>query len=117
MDACPNIGGREIKRRTVFGYIGLSLTLLLIAYVVLFNDSEYLKGLIFITSLSTIIPFMEARSETCIVNAYYGVKNMGTKYQREEDMGLLKVQRKNSILIILKGILTCIVITGLMFYV
>lgn len=117
MEACPNIGGREIRRRTVFGYIGLSLTLVLILYVVLFNGPTYLKGLIFITSLSTIIPFMEARSETCIVNAYFGVKNMGTKYQKEKDMKTLKAQQKDSISIMVKGTLVSIIITTLIFYV
>ena len=117
MEACPNIGGREIRRRIVFGYIGLSLTLVLILYVVLFNGPTYLKGLIFITSLSTIIPFMEARNETCIVNAYFGVKNMGAKYQKEKDMKILKAQQKDSISIMVKGTLVSIIITTLIFYV
>ena len=43
MEACPNIGGREIRRRIVFGYIGLSLTLVLILYVVLFNGPTTLN--------------------------------------------------------------------------
>ena len=117
MDACPNIAGREIKRRIIFGYIGLIMTLLVIGYVLLFDTNIYLHVLIFFTSMSMIVPFLEVKSEICIVNAFLGLKNMGQKYQKEQDAGYLKIQRKTSVRIILKSILISLAITLIIFYV
>jgi len=105
MDACPNIAGREIRRRITFGYIGLIMTLLVIGYVLFFESNIYLHVLIFFTSMSVAVPFFEVKSETCIVNAFAGLKNMGQKYQKEYDADYLKIQRKTSVNIILKSML------------
>ena len=117
MNACPNIAGREIKRRITFGYIGLIMTLLVIGYVLFFESNIYLHVLIFFTSMSMAVPFFEVKSETCIVNAFLGLKNMGQKYQKEHDAGYLKIQRKTSFRIILKSILISLAITLIIFYV
>ena len=117
MDACPNIAGREIKRRITFGYIGLIMTLLVIGYVLFFDAHIYLHMLIFFTSMFMIVPFLEVKSETCIVNAFLGLKNMGQKYQKEHDAGYLKIQRKNSLSIILKSLLISFSLTIIIFYV
>ena len=117
MDACPNIAGREIKRRITFGYIGLIMTLLVIGYVLFFDANIYLHVFIFFTSMSLVVPFLEVKSETCIVNAFLGLKNMGQKYQKEHDLGYLKIQRKTSFRIILKSILISLAITLIIFYV
>ena len=117
MEACPNIAGREIKRRITFGYIGLIMTLLVVGYVLFFDANVYIHMLIFFTSISMIVPFLEVKSETCIVNAFLGLKNMGQKYQKEHDTGYLKIQRKTSIYIIIKSILISCGLTILIFYV
>ena len=117
MEVCPNIAGREIKRRITFGYIGLILTLLVIGYVLFFDANIYLQVLIFFTSMSMVVPFLEVKSETCIVNAFLGLKNMGQKYQKEHDRDYLKIQRKASFRIILKSIFISIIITVVFFYV
>ena len=117
MDACPNIAGREIKRRITFGYIGLIMTLLVIGYVLFFESNNYLHVLIFFTSMSMAVPFFEVKSETCIVNAFLGLKNMGQKYQKEHDAGYLKIQRKTSFSIILKSILISFGLAIIIFYV
>ena len=117
MEACPNIAGREIKRRITFGYIGFIMTVLITGYIIFFDANFYVKGLIFFTSMSMAIPFFEVRSETCIVNALLGLKNMGQKYQKEHDAGYLKIQRKISIGIIIKSILISCVLTVINFYV
>ena len=82
MNACPNIAGREIKRRITFGYIGLIMTLLVIGYVLFFDANIYLHVLIFFTSMSMAVPFFEVKSETCIVNAFLGLKNMRKLYKK-----------------------------------
>jgi len=115
METCPNIGGRELKRRLVYGYVCLVLTLVIVAYVLLFQGSIYLRGAVFLTSLCAIVPLIEARDETCVVNAYLGIKNLGTKYEREKDKGFLNIQRKNSISIIMKAVLYSTLITIMMF--
>ena len=117
MEACPNIAGREIKRRITFGYIGCVMTVLAIGYIFFFDTNIYLNGLIFFTSMSMVIPFLEVKSETCIVNAFLGLKNMGQKYQKEHDRDYLKIQRKASFRIILKSIFISIIITVVFFYV
>tara|TARA_Y100000591_G_scaffold107653_1_gene91606 strand:+ start:404 stop:757 length:354 start_codon:yes stop_codon:yes gene_type:complete len=117
MDTCPNIAGREIKRRITFGYIGLIMTLLVIGYVFFFEANIYLQVLIFFTSMSMVVPFLEVKSEICIVNAFLGLKNMGQKYQKEHDAGYLKIQRKTSFNIILRSILISFALTLITFYV
>ena len=117
MEACPNIAGREIKRRITFGYIGCVMTVLAIGYIFFFDTNIYLNGLIFFTSMSMVIPFLEVKSETCIVNAFLGLKNLGQKYQKEHDGASLKIQRNTSLIILLKSILIPCVITIVVFYV
>ena len=117
MEACPNIAGREIKRRITFGYIGFIMTVLVTGYVLFFDANIYLNGLIFFTSMSMVIPFLEVKSETCIVNAFLGLKNMGQKYQKEHDTGYLEIQRKISLIIIAKSLLISFGLTIIIFYV
>ena len=117
MKACPNIAGREIKRRITFGYIGFIVTILVTCYILLFDANNYVKGLTFFTSMSMAVPFFEVKSETCIVNALLGLKNMGQKYQKEHEAAYLKIQRKTSISIIIKSILISCGLTILIFYV
>ena len=117
MEACPNIAGREIKRRITFGYIGLIMTILVTCYILFFDANFYLKGLIFFTSMSMAIPFLEVKSETCIVNAFLGLKNMGKEYQKEHNAGYLKIQRKTSLNIIIKSILISCGLTIIILYV
>ena len=117
MKACPNIAGREIKRRIRLGYIGLILTLLVIGYILFFDANIYLQVLIFFTSMSMVVPFLEVKSETCIVNAFLGLKNMGQEYQKEHDADYLKIQRKTSLNIIVKSILISFGLTIIIFYV
>ena len=117
METCPNIAGREIKRRITFGYIGLFMTLLVIGYVFFIDGNIYLQGLIFFTSMSMVVPFLEVKSETCIVNAFLGLKNMGQEYQKEHDADYLKIQRKTSLSIIVKSILISFGLTIITFYV
>ena len=69
------------------------------------------------TTMSMTIPLLEVKSETCVVNAFLGLKNMGEKYQRESDTDALKLQRSHSIKIIIQGIAISLIITGLSFYV
>ena len=115
MSSCVNIAGREIKRRQNFGYIGILLTIMTVFYFLSFEHIYYLRSLVFLPSLLMTVPLLEARSETCIVNAILGLKNMGEKYEREKDSESLRHQKKESIMIIIKGILISLLITGLMF--
>ena len=63
------------------------------------------------------ITFFEAWDKTCIINAYYGLKNLGKKNQRERDYNSLNIQRIQSSKIILKGIITAIVTTVITYFV
>ena len=67
--------------------------------------------------MSMAIPFFEVKSETCIVYAFLGLKNMGQKYQKEHDAGYLEIQRKISLSIIVKSLLISCGLTIFIFYV
>ena len=116
MDSCPNIGGGEIRRRLFMGYFGLILTIAVIVFTIIFNPGQ-LRGLVFFPALLMNITFFEARDKTCIINAYFGVKNLGQKNQRERDFNSLKIQRSQSAKIILKGIITAAVTTVITYFV
>ena len=116
MNSCPNIGGREINRRMYIGYLGLFLTFCFFAYVLIFTPG-YIRCLVFFPALMSIISFLEVKEKTCIVNAYFGIKNMGEKYERERDTVFLKKQRSMSLLLTLKGIIIALGITGTIYLV
>ncbi len=111
MKACPNIAGREVKRRKNFTYFGIILTLLTIAITLYQQYEGILRALVFIPAMSMIIPLLEVRSKTCIVNAFLGLKNMGHKYEKEKNEDFLKEQRKESLKLVAKGIFLSSLIT------
>ena len=116
MERCPNIGGGEIRRRLSMGYLGLILTIAFIVFTIIFNPGQ-LRGLVFFPALLMGITFFEARDKTCIINAYFGIKNLGQKNQREKDLNSLIIQRTQSVKIIIKSIITAGVITVITYFV
>ena len=112
MNACPNIAGREIKRRKNFTYVGSFLTILTILFTNYQGYEGFSRALVFFPAMLMMIPLLEARSKTCIVNAYLNLKNMGYKYEKEIDKDSLKVQRKESLKLIFKGSLISLVLTA-----
>ena len=110
MESCPNIGGGEIRRRLFMGYFGLILTIAVIVFTIIFNPGQ-LRALVFLPALLMGITFFEAWDKTCIINAYFGIKNLGQKNQRERDFNSLIIQRTQSVKIIIKSIITAGVIT------
>ena len=78
MESCPNIAGGEIRRRLNIGYIGLALTIVTIAYIIIIKQDR-LRFIVFFPAILMTITFFEAWDKTCIVNAYFGIKNMGEK--------------------------------------
>ena len=115
MQSCPNIGRREVRRRLNIGYFSLFLTIATVLYIV--NNNGQLWYLVFFPSLVMGIVLFEAIDKTCIVNAYFGIKYMGKKKQRERNFDFLKVQRFKSLIIIVKGIITAIAITAIIYYI
>ena len=63
------------------------------------------------------ITFFEALDKTCIINAYFGIKNLGEKNQREREIISLKIQRTQSVKINLKSIITAVVTTVITYFV
>ena len=113
MQSCPNIGGREVRRRLYISYFSLVLTIATILYIFIYSDGQQ-RVLIFFPSLVMGIVLFEALDRTCIVNAYLGIKNMGKK-TREKNFNFLKVQRLKSLIIIVKGFITAIIITVIIY--
>ena len=116
MESCPNIGGGEIRRRLFMGYLGLILTTAVTVFIIIFNPGQ-LRALVFFPALLMGITFFEAWDKTCIINAYFGIKNLGEKNQRERDIISLKIQRTQSVKIILKSIITAVVTTVITYFV
>ena len=116
MESCPNIGGKEIRKRWVTGYISLAITLLFFIYIII-NDICLLRILIFFPSVVMAIALLEALYKTCIVNAFFGIKNMGQKNKRERDLDFLKVQRSKSLVITLKGTIIALIISLLAYFI
>ena len=116
MESCPNIGGGEIRRRLFMGYFGLILTIAVIVFTIIFNPGQ-LRALVFLPALLMGITFFEAWDKTCIINAYFGIKNLGQKNQREKDLNSLIIQRTQSVKIIIKSIITAGVITVITYFV
>jgi hypothetical protein len=63
------------------------------------------------------ITFFEALDKTCIINSYFGIKNLGEKNQREREIISLKIQRTQSVKINLKSIITAVVTTVITYFV
>ena len=78
MQSCPNIGDREVRRRLHISYFSLVLTIATILYIFIYSDGQQ-RVLVFFPSLVMGIVLFEALDRTCIVNAYFGLKNMGKK--------------------------------------
>ncbi len=116
MESCPNIGGGEIRRRLSIGYLSLILTIAVIVFTIIFNPGQ-LRALVFLPALLMGITFFEAWDKTCIINAYFGIKNLGQKNQREKDLNSLIIQRTQSVKIIIKSIITAGVITVITYFV
>lgn len=116
MESCPNIGGGEIRRRLSMGYLSLILTIAVIVFTIIFNPGQ-LRALVFLPALLMGITFFEAWDKTCIINAYFGIKNLGQKNQREKDLNSLIIQRTQSVKIIIKSIITAGVITVITYFV
>ena len=116
MESCPNIGGGEIRRRLFMGYLGLILTIAVIVFTIIINPGQ-LRALVFFPALLMGITFFEAWDKTCIINAYFGIKNLGQKNQRERDLNSLIIQRTQSVKIIIKSIITAGVITVIIYFV
>ena len=108
---CPNIGGNEIKKRRIFAYLGFfaaMATLIVNFYIYPFRVFYYA---IFIILSGMLLTFFEVREETCIVNAFIGVKNMGHKFQRVDDKDSLWTQRKISFRIIITTLMLSSLVT------
>ena len=116
MNSCPNIARKEIRKRLMIGYIGLFATIATILCILLF-DQGHLWYLVFFPAILTTVTFFEVLDKTCIVYAYLGIKNMGEKYQREKESDFLKVQRLQSLKIIMKALVTALLITGIVYLV
>ena len=81
-----------------------------------FNPGQ-LRALVFFPALLMGITFFESWDKTCIINAYFGIKNLGKKNQRERDLNSLIIQRTQSVKIIIKSIITAGVITVIIYFV
>jgi|TARA_B110000263_G_scaffold97410_1_gene85114 hypothetical protein len=112
VEACPNIGVKEIRMRRNFTLLGMVATLTTI-FVILYFNFQQLAFLIFFPAFGTGVVLFETLDKTCIVYAFMGIKNMGLNYEKERNSLFLKSQQTKSILIILKGSLVASILTYL----
>tara|TARA_Y100001970_G_scaffold172215_1_gene210531 strand:- start:285 stop:665 length:381 start_codon:yes stop_codon:yes gene_type:complete len=107
---CPNIGGAQVlmrKTASIFGAIITLFTIVIISYYKLYSYNF----IILIISFGTGVTIFETLDKTCIVYAFYKIKNIDSKYEKERNDFNLTNQRKKSVSIILKGFLFSILTT------
>ena len=106
---CPNIGGTQVLMRKIASIFGVIITLFTILIIIYYNLYAY-NFIILIFSFGTGVTIFETLDKTCIVYAFYKIKNIDSKYEKERNDFNLKTQRKKSVSIILKGFLFAIAI-------
>ena len=107
---CPNIGGAQILMRKIASIFGVIITLFTIFIVTYYNLYAY-NFIILIISFGTGVTIFETLDKTCIVYAFYKIKNIDSKFEKERNYFNLTTQRKTSVSIILKGSLFALVNT------
>tara|TARA_S200000501_G_scaffold73009_1_gene64956 strand:+ start:24603 stop:24953 length:351 start_codon:yes stop_codon:yes gene_type:complete len=112
MNACPNINGKEVRMRLRIGYLSTFVALVFIAYSIITNLGIW-RLLVFLPAATASIVIFEVIEKTCVVYSVIGVKNMGEKYQKEDSLNALKIQRAKSLFIMIKGALLGVIITAL----
>ena len=99
---CPNIGGAQVLMRKIASIFGVIITLFTIFIITYYNLYAY-NFIILIISFGTGVTIFETLDKTCIVFAFYKIKNIDSKFEKERNYFNLTTQRKTSVSIILKG--------------
>ena len=107
---CPNIGGAQVLMRKIASIFGVIITLFTILIIIYYNLYAY-NFIILIISFGTGVTIFETLDKTCIVYAFYKIKNIDSKFEKERNYFNLTTQRKTSVSIILKGFLFALVTT------
>jgi len=107
---CPNIGGAQVLMRKIASIFGVIITLFTIVIITYYNLYAY-NFIILIISFGTGVTIFETLDKTCIVYAFYKIKNIDSKFEKEQNYFNLTTQRKASASIILKGFLFALVTT------
>ena len=107
---CPNIGGSQVFTRKIVSILGLGITLFTIFFITYFELYAY-NFIILIISFGTGVTIFETLDKTCIVYAFYKIKNIDSKFEKERNSFNLITQRKKSVSIILKGFFFALIFT------
>ena len=107
---CPNIGGTQVLMRKIASIFGVIITLFTILIIIYYNLYAY-NFIILIFSFGTGVTIFETLDKTCLVYAFYKIKNIDSKYEKERNDFNLTTQRRKSISIILKGCLLALATT------
>ena len=107
---CPNIGGAQVLMRKIASIFGAIITLFTIVIISYYKLYSY-NFIILIVSFGAGVTTFETLDKTCIVYAFYKIKNVNSKYEKERNAFNLTNQRKKSVSIILKGFLFAILTT------
>jgi len=107
---CPNIGGSQVLMRKIASILGIGIILFTI-FIINFYKLYFYNFIILIISFGTGVTIFETLDKTCIVYTFYKIKNIDSKFEKERNYFNLSIQRKKSVLIILKGFLFALVTT------
>ena len=110
LTSCPNIGGAQVLMRKIASVFGMILTLFSILIITHYNLYTY-NFIILIISFGTGVTIFETLDKTCIVYAFYKIKNTNSKYEKERNYSNIITQRKKSVLIVFKGLFFALVAT------
>ncbi len=107
---CPNIGGSQVLMRKIASILGIGIILFTI-FIINFYNLYFYNFIILIISFGTGVTIFETLDKTCIVYTFYKIKNIDSKFEKERNYFNLSIQRKKSVLIVLKGFLFALVTT------
>ena len=107
---CPNIGGAQVMMRKIASIFGVIITLFTIFIITYYNLYSY-NFIVLIISFGTGVTIFETFDKTCIVYAFYKIKNINSKYEKVRNNYNLTTQRKKSVIIILKAFLFALLTT------
>tara|TARA_Y100000741_G_C17895614_1_gene413037 strand:+ start:224 stop:550 length:327 start_codon:yes stop_codon:yes gene_type:complete len=88
--------------RKIASIVGVIITLFTIFVITYYNLYTY-NFIILIIGFGTGVTIFETLDRTCIVYAFYKIKNIDSKFEKERNYLNLTAQRKKSVSIILKG--------------
>jgi hypothetical protein len=111
----PNISPRERAKRMRFAAVQLTVTLVILAALIIFNVNPAWRILLLFMFWPAGIGYFEAREKTCVAHALTRTRKMGDSIEKVEDAGELKQIGRQSRRVFLKAFCVALVLTFIVY--